>query len=246
MDIYVYRLTLPLMYKTAFLFSAPHPARNHHLSALRSLQPVDAQMLPPVPPNIYPKRIPRRLSLPILLRAHQSSHQIRLGLWRPERVVRQQWALVQEAEMVGQRVDAVGKVPLASRPDDEEGKRVDTDKDAQGVVGWHGGRDADLGLFEELCGEDPAGEDGDGERHQTDEGYPGNFEVTVGQCEKRDLDRVTAWICKQETVFGGGTSGTAKVRERLCRAEVGVDRLPGEEQNHAEERRDEAEEEVGG
>src|SRR5450432_2167862 len=119
------------------LISSHHPRPNQHLPTSRPLQPINTQMLPPVSSNVDSKRIPGRAIPPCLLtssRHNQSTHQICLCLQLPERWIRQERALVHEAEQIGQGMDLVREIALPLRPDEEERRRVDGHEDNKGVV----------------------------------------------------------------------------------------------------------------
>ena len=203
-------------------------------------------MLDPIPAHIHPKRIPRHLPLPAR-DAHQARHEIGLCPWLAERRVAGHPALVHEADDVAHGADVVRQVALRLGPQREKGERVDEDEDQQRVEGRHG-RDLAhvLGRDVELGGEEAAGEDGQREGQQADEGNPRDAVVACERGAEADFEGEAGGVGEQERLLGGGAAGVGEAGEGLERAVVGVDGLPGEEEQHAEEGREEAVQEVGG
>lgn len=241
-----------------------HPrSRDQHLRSPGPPQPVDPQMLPPVAAPVDPEPVhgPLRLLLRLRLRLplsrrrsrrrwradDQPRRQIRLGPCITQRLVREQGAQVQEADHVREGADVVRQVPLAAGPDDQKRKGVEPAEGHEGVVCGEEGRHADLvagGVVQGL--EDAAGEDGDGQGCDAHEGGPGDLVVSGGEGAEGGLEGQAGRVAQEQAALGGGAVRGGHVGEGLDGAEVDVDGLPGEEEHGADQRRDEAEDEVGG
>ena len=164
-------------------------------------------MLPPITPNINPKPIRRKPPLP-RRRHNQPRNQIRTTPRLPQQLISKQRTLIQKANLLREGGDIVREVATARGPDGEEGDGVEGAEGDEGVEGGHEGGDFDAvdGRVPE-GDEDAAGEDGDCEGEEADEGDVGDFEVFVEEGAEGDLQ--------------GGVGGVGEEEGFLCAGAVG-------------------------
>lgn len=210
------------------------------------MEAIDAEMFLPVATDIYAKAIGGQLALGGRSN-DQPSDEIGLAPRFTEQLVCQKRGLVEEAHDVGEGGDVVREVTTAAGPDDQEGDGVEAAECDQGVVGRHRGGDANVSVLRvPECDEDAAGQNRDGQGDEAQERDPGHFIVAVDDGLQGDLDWEGGGVGEENAFVCGCAARSGKLDEGLQGAEVGVDGLPGEEEEVPNQRRDEAVKEVRG
>lgn len=193
----------------------------------------------PIHPLPDPKPIP---ALP-----KQPRHQINPGLWLSKRPILQHAAPGHERGDLAQRPEIMRQMSLPSWPDEDERERVEGYEEDERVVGWHVGRYAHvLGCDEELRCEDAAAQDRERDGGEAHEGEPSDFEMACEEGIDSDEDRRLGGVVQEKRLLSRSATSGGEVGEGLEGAEGEVEGLKEQEEDHADERGEEAVEEVGG
>lgn len=193
-------------------------------------------MLLPVPPHIDPEPVPHLRHL-ARRPAQQPRNQIDLAPNPAESGIAKKGALIDKADEIGQRSDVVWEMSFSRRPDDQEREGVDDDEDDERVIGGHTGPHENvlLGNHKLRC-ENAAAEDGQQDGDDADERYPGDLEMAGEGRSDRDFERESAEVVEEKGVLGDGAVWTGETGKGLQGAEVEVNGLPEEEEDHPDKR----------